>query len=258
MTAATGINPKGEIVGRYTDVAGVVHAFVLDAQGTYSTIDYPSATSTFAWGINPQSDIVGHYVDGVRSHGYRLRNGGFESFDFTIGSTIAHSTFAFSINALGAIVGEYKLGLQRLGDPGHAFLFEDGVFTHISPPGAKAAVAWGINSSGESVGYYVDQQVPSVIHGWLRDADGGYSVIDYPGATLTNARAINPSGTIVGLYRDAARRARGFVLAKGTFSSVEYPGALFTRLSGINARGDIVGDYVDAANKTHGFLLTNW
>lgn len=257
-TAATGINPKGEIVGRYTDVAGVGHAFLRDAQGVYSTVDYPGAASSFAWGINPQSDVVGHYADGSRFHGYRLQNGTFDSFDFAVGSTIAHSTFGFSINASGAIVGEYKLVLQRLGDPGHAFLFENGVLTHISPPGAKAAVAWGINSSGESVGYYVDQQTPSVTHGWLRDADGGYSVIDYPGATLTNARGINPVGTIVGLYRDAASQAHGFVLAKGTFSSVEYPDAIFTRLSGINARGDIVGDYVDAANKTHGFLLTDW
>ena len=258
LTAAAGINPKGEIVGRYTDAAGVSHAFVRDANGVYSTIDYPGAGSSFAWGISPQSDIVGHYMDGSRGRGYRLWNGTFESFDFTVGSAVAHSTFGFSVNSAGAIVGEYKLVMQRLGDPGHAFLFEDGVFTHISPAGAKAAVAWGINSSGESVGYYVDQQTPSGTHGWLRDAHGAYQVIDYPGAILTNARGINPSGTIVGLYRDAGGQAFGFVFAKGTFSSVQYPDAIFTRLSGINARGDIVGDYVDSANKTHGFLLMDW
>ena len=257
LTVVNGISASGAAVGRFTATGGVRCGFVLGKHGSYHAIAYPGATATSATGIDASGDIVGDYSDGDRNHGYLLRNGTFVPIDFTDGVTVAHSTFSFAINPSGAVVGEYKILFKPLGDPGHAFLYEDGVFTHISPPGARAAVAWGINAAGQSVGYYMDQQVPSRGHGWRRDADGSYTVFDYPGASFTNARAINASGTIVGVYRDAtpSTRSHGFILEEGTFTGFDYPGAIFTRLSGINARGDIVGDYQDAAGKTHSFLL---
>lgn len=255
LTAPNGINSRGDIVGRYIGAANARRGFVLDKHGTFASLDYPGGVSTSAVGINAPGDVVGEYSDGSRNHGFMLRNGGFSAIDFTEGVTVAHSTFAFGVNPSGAVVGEYKMLFKPLGDPGHAFLFENGSFTHISPPGARAAVAWGINASGQSIGYYMDQQVPSVGHGWRRDADGTYEVFDFPGASFTNARAINASGTIVGVYRDASQRSHGFVLEGGAFTRIDYAGAVFTRLSGINSRGDIVGDYQDAGGRTHGLLM---
>ena len=255
LTAPNGINSQGDIVGRYVGAGGARGGFLLDKHGSYRSIDYPAALATTAVGINSATDIVGDYSEVGRNHGYALRSGTFSPIDFTVGNTVAHSTFAFGINSSGAVVGEYKILFKPLGDPGHAFLLEDGAFTHISPPGARAAVAWAINASGVSVGYYMDEQVPSVGHGWRRDRDGTYTTFDFPGASFTNARAINASGTIVGVYRDANQRSHGFVLDGGAFTRVDYPGAIFTRLSGINARGDIVGDFQDAAGRTHGLLM---
>lgn len=255
FTAPNGINSQGDIVGRYIGDGGARRGFLLDKHGSFKAIEYPGALTTSAVGINAAATVVGEYSDATRNHGFALSGGAFTQIDFTVGSTVAHSTFAFGSNSSGAVVGEYKILFKPLGDPGHAFLFEDGVFTHISPPGARAAVAWGINASGQSVGYYVDQQVPPVGHGWRRDSDGTYATFDFPGATFTNARAINASGTIVGVYRDGSQRSHGFMLEGDVFTRFDYPGAIFTRLSGINARGDIVGDFQDAAGRTHGLLI---
>src|SRR5215471_11313401 len=58
-TEASGINPRGDIVGLYT-LAGVTHGFLLSGD-SFTTIDPPGAVLTFAFGINPRGDIVGRY-----------------------------------------------------------------------------------------------------------------------------------------------------------------------------------------------------
>lgn len=267
-TSAQGINPRGEIVGQYTDAAGMTHGFLRHTDGSFSSIDYPGAVRTLVGGIDASSDVVGAWSDGSRDHGYVLSNGTFSSFDFTQQSTVANSTFGAGITPSGEIVGEYKLQFLPFGTAGRAFIrYGDGTFEDITPVslGASAAVAWGINASGDAVGYFVGQDNNKGIHGWLRDNHGAYTEINYPGASSTNARGISPSGDIVGLYRVGTSTPpappppnRGFVLTKeGDFIPVDYPGSTATRLLGVNAQGDIVGDYRDASRKTRGFLLTN-
>ena len=72
--------------------------------GTFTTIDFPGATFTFAGAINPKGDIVGEYNDtaGV-GHAFLLSNGVFTSFDFPG----AIFTDASGINPGGIIVGVY-------------------------------------------------------------------------------------------------------------------------------------------------------
>jgi hypothetical protein len=67
------ISPAGEIIGNYTNSAGVFHGFVLGDAG-YVSLDVPGATTTRVFGINPQSDVVGIYVsaDG-KAHGFLTR-----------------------------------------------------------------------------------------------------------------------------------------------------------------------------------------
>ena len=57
-TSANRINAVGQIVGGYTDAAGVGHGFLLD-NGEFTTIDVPGATGTGAFGINAAGQIVG-------------------------------------------------------------------------------------------------------------------------------------------------------------------------------------------------------
>ena len=70
--SAFGINPRGEIVGRYDfPAAGVGHGFVLSG-GSFTTIDFPGASFTTAQGINPRGDIVGRYISAGVNHGFLL------------------------------------------------------------------------------------------------------------------------------------------------------------------------------------------
>lgn len=56
-TIGIGVNPRGEIVGQYRDLAGVTHGFILDAAG-YSTFDLSGYPTTVLTGINSHGDIV--------------------------------------------------------------------------------------------------------------------------------------------------------------------------------------------------------
>jgi uncharacterized membrane protein len=72
-TFINGINESGQMVGYYDTGPNcqVCSAFVLNPDGTASTIQIPGAAGTVAWGLNDSGQIVGHYwtVDNVR-HGF--------------------------------------------------------------------------------------------------------------------------------------------------------------------------------------------
>jgi uncharacterized membrane protein len=70
-TNVTGMNSRGEIVGRYI-VNGVTHAYLLSG-GQFSSFDYPGAIFTGATAISPNGDIVGRYRDANNVfHGFAL------------------------------------------------------------------------------------------------------------------------------------------------------------------------------------------
>jgi hypothetical protein len=66
---ALGINPQGDIVGQ-DSAGGINHGFLLDKEGTLTTIDVPGAASTSALGITAQGNIVGNYSVGGINHGF--------------------------------------------------------------------------------------------------------------------------------------------------------------------------------------------
>jgi len=61
-TGPNGINDKGLVVGLFSDASGVSHGFL--RQGTtYTTIDAPGATTTYAFGINNNGTLEGEWYD---------------------------------------------------------------------------------------------------------------------------------------------------------------------------------------------------
>src|SRR5437773_1746503 len=70
LTAAIGINDRGQIVGNYV-TSGTMHGFLLD-QGTFTTIDVPGASVTGAYEINARGQMVGFYVSGGKTHGFLM------------------------------------------------------------------------------------------------------------------------------------------------------------------------------------------
>ena len=69
-TSALGINASGQIVGSYDAGDRMPHSFLLDVDGSYTTLDVPGVTGTQAWGINDNGQVVGQAAADGRNHGF--------------------------------------------------------------------------------------------------------------------------------------------------------------------------------------------
>jgi hypothetical protein len=110
----TGLNSRGDIAGRYTDSANVMHGFVRTADGTVTSFDGPGAPlDTVTSGINARGYVVGAYVssDSVE-HGFlRAPDGTITSFDYPD----TQVTYAEAIDDRNKIVGFYQSDFGTLG-----------------------------------------------------------------------------------------------------------------------------------------------
>ena len=186
----------------------------------------------------------------VRAHGQ-------EFYFTTIDFPGARQTFAFGVNPGGKIGGSYydsnNNDTVSRGLVSHGFVDSGGRFTTIDFPGARQTFAFGVNASGQIVGYYYDSNNNS--HGFV-DSGGRFTTIDFPGAGQTYAFGINASGQIVGGYCESVgQNCHGFLDSGGRFTTIDFPGAAGTSANGINASGQIVGAYSDS-NSSYGFLYS--
>ena len=102
-TIAFSINDRDEIVGEFTNAAGVNHAFIRQ-RGIFTQFDPPGATSSVAFGINFLGIIVGSFTDAENAgHGFFDVAGHFTQVNFPG----AASTDADGINLEGVIVGDF-------------------------------------------------------------------------------------------------------------------------------------------------------
>jgi probable HAF family extracellular repeat protein len=122
--------------------------------------------------------------------------------------------------------------------------------------GATDTYAYGINDSGQIVGYYDGSQEYGFVYN-----DGIYTTLNDPLAIrATVAYGINASGQIVGYYNDNLLHNHGFVYSNGTYTTLDDPlsnGGTGTVASGINASGEIVGSYTTSAGGTYGFVYSS-
>ena len=101
-TYPQGINNAGQIVG-YFDAAGYggrEYGYLLDTDGSYTTIDPPGSSDTWVYGINNAGQIVGTFYDSQSGHGFLYVGGGVTLIDVPG----ALFTNAFAVNDGGQIV----------------------------------------------------------------------------------------------------------------------------------------------------------
>jgi len=259
-TYLTGINNSGDIVGYYTDANNTGSGF-LYAGGAFTAIDFPGASETEAYGINNSGDIVGFYVRPKGGGGFLYAGGTFSKVDFPGAS----STYPSGINDSGDIAGYYGYYLGTALRGLYGFLYSGGHFSMIEFTvhgvyGASSTLPYGINNSGDIVGFYKRTKAPvyppsATSGGGFLYAGGTYSTIDFADASSTYPSGINNSGDIVGYYV-GVNTSSGFLYTGGSFSTIDFPGASSTYLSGINDSGDIVGYYIDMNGYIHGFLAS--
>jgi uncharacterized membrane protein len=250
FTSASGINPRGDIVGSYTDGTGRAHGFLL-RDGEFTAIDFRDAAGTVvagtdARGIGPSGEIVGTYsVAGepaVNVHGYLLTKQG----EFVAVNYPGHTnTVVQRILPDGTILG-CRHDNDNMGSMKGVVITRSG----SEEIGLFASMTNGATPDHRRIVGFYRNMAANRNEGFLID-DGDFTPLVVPGSTGTSAWDMNPAGEIVGVYTKAG--VHGFVLRDEVYVPVDFPGATATRAFGINARGDVVGSYV-AAGKTHGYL----
>ena len=262
------VNTSGEIAGTVIDAQTSEHGFIRDTAGVITEFDESNGMpapnfGTIVSGINNSGEVVGgfQYVDPntqleVSAGFVRMADG----TSTAVPGPLSTLTTLSCVNDAGQF-GGFEISPTSvtgfIGSLGEQLVM-------FSPPNAGAGAmtftqGCALNSSGVMAGDATDSN--SVVHAFLRDADGTLTAIDVNGAGTTPLAGtygygINASGEIVGTV-DAAGVSHAFTrTADGTITTFDPPGAgaAGSQGIGINDSGEIVGWYVDANGIMHGFL----
>ena len=246
------INTTNDIGGLFVDTSGASFGFTRLGNGSFSRpIADPNATTNFTEGrgINDSRVVCGDYTDSA---------GAFEGFFFS------HNTFTnYDIEPTFTIV----LGINNVGDfcgsvipssgTQSGFLSIGGNVTEFAVPNATATLAYQLNATNQSTGYYIGSD--ALTHGYWRASNGTiHAPIDPVGSTGTILFGNNDMNFIVGRYSDSAGATHGilFMPSSNRFLQYDFPGATFTSLNGINGGNTIVGRYTDPSTLIdHGIIL---
>src|SRR5260370_777964 len=139
--------------------------------------------------------------------------------------------------------------INDLGDIG-------GAVREFAVTNATATLAYQLNATNQSCGYYVDSL--GVNHGYWRDSTGTiHGPIDPAGSTGTILFGNNDRNFIVGRYSDSAGATHGILFVPpNRFLVYDFPGATFTSLNGINRSNRICGRYNDPnTGIDHGIIV---
>jgi hypothetical protein len=246
------INSTGDVAGSFAESVGVSRCFIRFSNGSFSRpIADPNATTNFTEGrgISDSRVVCGDYTDSA---------GAFEGFFFS------HNTFTnYDIEPTFTIV----LGINNAGDfsgsviPSSGiqsgFLSIGGNVTEFTVPNATATLAYQLNTTNTSCGYYIDG-TDGLTHGYYRDPNGTiHAPVDPVGSTGTILFGNNDRNFIVGRYSDAGGATHGILFVPpNRFLVYDQPGATFTSLNGINRSNQIVGRYTDPSTGIdHGIIV---
>jgi len=238
-TVAQGIGNSGVIVGYYRSRKDPFnkHAFLRDAGGKFSAIDFPNASDTVAYKITLGG--AGQIVGTTTTHGFIKDGNAIDPIDKANGIPTA----AYGINSLGQVVGVFY---DRVGV--HAFLDEANNFRTLDIPNQQETHVTAVNDKMAITGFAYDGHA----RGISGDLQGNFVFFIAPGATQTEAWGINNHGEIVG-SADKGLNNSFLRSASGAFTTVRVPQGSLTQAYGINDQSQIVGSFVDG-NGTHAFL----
>jgi hypothetical protein len=244
VTACTGIDAAGDLVGVYMDSAGKLNGFLLSG-GTYSTIDDQGQGTSLR-----QINDIGTQIVGVSAAGFVYD---IETQTFTdVHDPSGYSTTPTSINNAGTVVGYYYMPHQGVY---RGFELVGSTYTDINPPGSATVQLYGISSSGKIVGF------EGTRHGTESNfsySQGKYQKIHIPNAPLATVYGgINPAGNaVVGYYSPSTGMTAGFLYQNQTLTTLQFPGSNTTFAAAINSGGEVTGFFFDANGKEHGFTWT--
>lgn len=216
---------------------------------SFTSFDFPGATSTQSVGINSSGTLVGSYSDSAGiAHGFISEaNGKFIAVDFPGAISTVLERISDSNQAVGFYVDSNNI------THGFSFVYPN-QFTELDYPGATQTQAYGIAKTQEIVGTWFDSQGNQSGFSLVQ---GSYMDIVYPKSLITLASDVNANGIISGSWgnTDGQSQSHGFLLsAAGMFTDVDYPKAMKTLIYGLNDLSQVAGTYFDAKNVQHGWV----
>jgi probable HAF family extracellular repeat protein len=129
------------------------------------------------------------------------------------------------------------------------------VFTPENFPGSMQTQVTGINNSGDTSGFYIDNN--DVQHGFL-ETNGVFSTVDFPGTTFNNLLGLNNTGQSAGFFMTGGQQTQyifnPFLPVGGQFKPLTLPGS--GQATDINDKGQVSGFFATGQNADDGFLLS--
>ena len=252
------ISDQIDLIGTTISADGTVKGFIYKVRiqkfSPPLSPNFDNVSDTQGRGINSKRHSCGEYLNGVDGtfHGYLLYSGLMNEVNY-LPYDLKHAldTIPLAINNFSNLAGAATLGDGTQ----TAFITMGKVVTTFVVPGATATFAYQLNSSNQSIGYYIDSN--GMEHGFTRDSAGVLTYpIDVPDATGTLLLGNNDSNWGVGRYTDSLGVTHGlFYITPDDILTYDYPGTTYTSLNGINKDGLICGYYLDDAGLGHGFVL---
>jgi len=109
-------------------------------------IPFPGATGITGAALNDAGDAAG----GTSSSAFIYANGEMSGPVGTVPGGLANFNYALGINAAGTVTGASQMSALYEGGPAsHAFIYNDGTWTDITPLGLQESSGTGINSKGQ-------------------------------------------------------------------------------------------------------------
>jgi hypothetical protein len=263
-TKAFGINNSREIVGSYYDGSNSVHGFLRDAGGTFSQIEVPGATQTWAETINNSGKIVGGYQDALgdqKGFIYDRATGLYQTYVAPDPAT--YLTFIDYMNDNGDFSGHF----MKTGDPyWRGFSVRSGVFADGSILGTNTGYDYyetdfdTITNNNLMAGHFNDGMTQGFFSG---DNGATFNYFDIGGYFDTELERINGKREGVGYLTDTSNAANAVYFKDVSVGSPEYlllfdPATspwLDSFAEGINEDGILVGYAGDGSRHTS-FIAT--
>jgi hypothetical protein len=201
-------------------------------------------------GINDTGKIVGAYSTNspcCSSTGFIYSNRSYATINAPYGNVPgAYSeTSSTSTNVWGQIVGSYLPSNNIPPGQYSGFLYSNGAYTTITPPGSTYSGDIGNNNSIQING-----------NSYIGSFDS-FTTIAFPGSTSTGIVAINASGQVVGSYKDSSNTSVGLHYSNSIYTTIAVPGATSTYATSINDLATIAGYFSGSSSINEGFLYSN-
>jgi hypothetical protein len=246
--------------------AGIIVLNVVNSNG-YRFVNFdgptPNTAGTTINGISNNGTVVGFTTADNMNFNNFTANPLTSTNSTAINVNNSTTAMANGINSAGTIVGT--------DGNNNAFIQNGNTTTIYQPPGAVAAIAFGINDKGAVAGQYTTNADTSP--GFVLDQNKVLTTINAPaGPNVVNAQGINNNGLVAGFYLGTDGQVHGFTfdsktavnnvgvgtaIADPTIPRVAgEPGAtfVFSQMLGINDNGIISGYYGDSTLSQHGYL----